>query len=260
MAGPQLQDKVALITGSDSGIGQGTAVEFAKEGADVVVHYLQDRDGAESTRAQVEAQGRRALVVQADIGDEQQVEALFDQALEAFGTLDILVNNAGVDGSGKEIADLDTATWDRAIRANLYGPFFCSRRFVRIRKQAGGGGKLITVTSVHEDIPRAGTLDYDVTKGGQRNLTSTLALELAPLKINVNSIAPGMVLTPFNQPALDDPKVLEEQVQSIPLKRAAEPWEIGRLAVYLASADADYVTGATYVIDGGLMQNLGQGA
>ncbi len=260
MAGAKLEGKVALITGADSGIGQGTAVEFAKEGADVVVHYLDDREGAESTREQVEAQGRRAVVVQADIGDEAQVEAMFDHAVAAFSTLDILVNNAGVDGSGKEIADLDTPTWDTAIRTNLYGPFFCSRRFVQIRKAAGGGGKLLTVTSVHQDIPRAGTLDYDVTKGGQRNLTTTLALELAPLKINVNSIAPGMVLTPFNQPALDDPEVLEEQVQSIPWKRAAEPWEIGRLAVYLASADADYVTGATYVIDGGLMQNTGQGA
>ncbi len=256
----RLHGKTALITGSDSGIGQATAIEFAKEGADIVVHYLNDADGAAHTRAEVEATGRRAVVVQADISDEKQVEAMFDQAVEVFGTLDILMNNAGVDASGKEVAELDTETWDRAIRTNVYGPFFCCRRFVRSRKAAGGGGKIINVTSVHEDIPNAGGADYDCSKGAVRMLTRTLTLELAPLKINVNSLAPGMVLTPFNQPAIDDPELLEEQVQSIPWKRAAEPVEIARLAVFLASSDADYVTGATLVMDGGLMRNLGQGA
>ncbi len=260
MATGRLEGKVALITGSDSGIGQATAIELAKEGADVVVHYLDDVDGAEHTRSQVEESGRRAVVVQADISHETQVESMFDQAVQAFGTLDILMNNAGVDASGKEVADLDTATWDHAIRTNVYGPFFCCRRFVRLRKAAGGEGKIINVTSVHEDIPNAGGADYDCAKGAVRMLTRTLTLELAPLKINVNSLAPGMVLTPFNQPAIDDPKLLEEQVQSIPWKRAAQPGEIARLAVFLASSDADYVTGATYVMDGGLMRNLGQGA
>ncbi len=256
----RLHGKVALITGSDSGIGQGTAVEFAKEGADIVVHYLHDRDGAQDTRAQVEAAGRRAIVVQADISDEEQVAAMFDRAVAEFGNLDILMNNAGVDASGVEVADLDTATWDRAIRVNVYGAFFCCRRFIQLRKKAAGGGKIINVTSVHQQIPRAGAADYDCAKGALRNLTTTLALELAPLKINVNNIGPGMVLTPFNQEAVDDPKVREEQVQSIPFKRAAEPAEIGRLAVFLASDDAAYVTGSTYYIDGGLMQNQGQGA
>jgi glucose 1-dehydrogenase len=259
MAG-RLDGKVALITGSDSGIGQGTAIEFANEGADVVVHYLKDREGAEDTRKQVEQEGRRAIVVQGDISDEQQVAALFDQAVAQFGTVDVLVNNAGVDASGTEVADLDTATWDRAIRVNLYGAFFCCRRFIQLRKQAGGGGKIINVTSVHQEIPRAGAADYDCAKGALRNLTTTLALELAPLKVNVNNLAPGMVLTPFNQEAVDDPTVREEQIQSIPWKRAAEPRELGRLAVFLASQDADYVTGSTYYMDGGLMQNQGQGA
>jgi glucose 1-dehydrogenase len=256
----RLSGKIALVTGSDSGIGQGTAIEFAKEGADVVVHYLDDREGAEKTEAEVEKAGRRATVVQADISDEQQVEAMFDTAVESFGTLDILVNNAGVDASGTNVADMDTATWDKAMRVNVYGTFFCCRRFINIRKDAGGQGKIINVTSVHDVIPRAGAADYDVSKGAIHNLTTTLALELAELKINVNNLGPGMVLTPFNQEAVDDPKVREEQVQSIPLKRAAEPWEIGRLAVFLASADADYVTGATYYMDGGLMQYQGQGA
>jgi len=256
----RLQDKVALITGSDSGIGQGTAVEFAREGADVVVTYHDDDQGATETRRQVEEAGRRAIVVQVDTSDETSVGAMFDAALEAFGTVDILVNNAGVDASGTHVADLDTATWDRAIRTNLYGYFFCCRRFIQIRRQAGGGGKIINVTSVHDEIPRAGAADYDCSKGGQQNLTRTLALELAPMKINVNNIGPGMVLTPFNEEAVEDREVREQQVQSIPWKRAAEPREIGRLAAYLASADADYVTGATFYIDGGLMQNQGQGA
>jgi glucose 1-dehydrogenase len=170
------------------------------------------------------------------------------------------MNNAGIDSSGKQVAELPTETWDRAIKTNLYGYFYCCRRFIKIRREAGGGGKIINVTSVHEEIPRAGAADYDCAKGAERNLTRTLALELAPDKINVNNIAPGMVLTPFNQPAIDNPKVREQQVQSIPWKRAAEPNEIGRLAVFLASPDSDYVTGSTYVMDGGLMQNQGQGA
>ena len=246
----RLQDKVALITGSDSGIGQATAIEFAREGADVVVHYLDDEDGAGHTRAAVEAAGRRAIVVQADITDEEQVDRLFAIATEAFGTVDILMNNAGVDASGAEVADLSTEVFDHAIRANLYGAFFCCRRYIGLRKAAGGfGGKIINVTSVHQEIPNPGGADYDCSKGALRNLTRTLALELAPLKINVNNLGPGMVLTPFNQPAIDDPELLDEQVQSIPWKRAAEPSEIGRLAVFLASGDSDYVTGADYFMD-----------
>ncbi|MDQ3631458.1 MAG: glucose 1-dehydrogenase [Actinomycetota bacterium] len=257
----RLHDRVALITGSDSGIGQATAIEFAREGADVAVHYLDDADGAETTRAAVEAAGRRAIVAQADISDEQQVHALFAAATEAFGRVDILMNNAGVDAAGKEVADLDTATWDKSIRTNVYGAFFCCRRYVQLRKAGDApGGKIINVTSVHQELPNAGGADYDCSKGAVRNLTHVLALELAPLGINVNNLGPGMVLTPFNQAAIDDPDLLEEQVQSIPFKRAAEPSEIARLAVFLASADSDYVTGSTYFMDGGLMMNVGQGA
>ena len=257
----RLDGKIALITGSDSGIGQGTAIEFAKEGADIVVHYLHDIEGAEKTRQAVEAHGRRAIVVQADISNETQVDRLFDEAVRAFGRVDILMNNAGIDASGKDVADLSTETWDTAIKTNLYGAFFCCRRFIQLRKtSAAVGGKIINVTSVHQEIPNAGGADYDCSKGALRNLTKTLALELAPLKINVNNLGPGMVLTPFNQAAIDDPKLLDKQVESIPWKRAAEPAEIGRLAVFLASSDSDYVTGSTYFMDGGLMQNMGQGA
>lgn len=256
----KLEGKVALITGSDSGIGQATAIEFAKEGADVVITYHTDKEGAEKTLQEVEKAGRKGIVFQVDVSDEKQVEQMFDKALEEFGTVDILMNNAGMDAQGINVADLPTEKWKKAFSTNVDGYFFCARSFINIRKKEGGKGKIINVTSVHEEQPRAGAADYDCTKGAIRNLTRTLALELAEDGINVNNIAPGMVLTPFNQEAKDDEEVRKKQVQSIPMKRAAQPEEIGRLAVFLASKDSDYVTGSSYVMDGGLMQNAGQGA
>lgn len=256
----KLKDRIAIVTGSDSGMGQATAEAFAKEGADVVITYLHDSDGAEETRKKVEAAGRRAIVMQCDQRDPAQVERLFREAEEQLGKPFILVNNAGVDSTGKQVADMSLDGWDDEIRTNLYGPFYCCQQFIRIRRAAGGKGKIINITSVHQEIPRAGSAGYDCAKGGLRNLTRTLCLELAPDHINVNNIAPGMVLTPFNQAAIDDPKVREQQVQSIPFKRAAEPSEIAALAVYLASKDADYASGQTFTLDGGLSMNLGQGA
>ena len=256
----RLDEKVALITGSDSGIGHASAVEFAREGADVIVNYLEDEQGANDTREQVEAQGRAAIVVQADHGYEDQVQRMFRTAIDEFGQIDILMNNASVDAAGVYVADLDIEAFQRTMRSNLVGQVLCCKHFVRHRKDNGGGGKIINVTSIHEDIPNAGGSDYDCSKGALRMLTRTLALEVARDGINVNSLAPGMVLTPFNQQAIDDPKFRDEQVQSIPLKRAAQPEEIARLALFLASSDADYVTGSEYVMDGGLMRSAGQGA
>jgi len=255
-----LTDRVALITGSDSGIGQATAIEFAKEGADVVVTYLDDRKGAQETARGVKAFGRRAVVRKLDVTDEASIDAVFDAALAEFGRIDILMNNASVDSTGKEIAEISLKEWEHALRTNLTGSMLCCRRFIQERRKAGGKGKIINVTSVHDEIPRPGAAEYCTSKGGLQALTRTLALELAPDQINVNNIGPGMVLTPMNQEALDDPKERREQVQSIPWKRAAEPREIGRLAVFLASDDANYVSGSTYYMDGGLMRNQGQGA
>jgi glucose 1-dehydrogenase len=256
----RLKDKVAIVTGSESGIGRATAEAFAREGADVAVTYFKDKAGAEEVKGKVEAAGRRAIVVQLDQRDPEQVERLFRETENTLGTPDILVNNAGIDATGKQVADMPDEDWDNALKTNVYGPFYCCRQFVRARRAKGGKGKILNVTSVHEDIPRVGAAGYDASKGALRNLTRTLALELAPDRINVNNIAPGMVLTPMNQAAIDDPMVHDEQVRSIPWKRAAQPWEIAALAVYLASEDADYATGQTYVLDGGLMMNLGQGA
>lgn len=256
----KLTNQIAVVTGSDSGIGQATAITLAQEGASVAVHYLKDAAGAEATRRQVEEAGTRAIVVQADVGKEGEVERLFSRCEHELGTATILVNCAGVDAGGVCVADMTLESWEAALRTNLTGPFLCCRRFVRGLGESKRPGKIINVTSVHQQIPRAGAAEYDASKGGLKNLTTTLALELAPLKINVNNLAPGMVLTPMNQKAMDDPKYLEEQVQSIPWKRAAKPGEVARLASYLASDDADYITGATFTIDGGLTINTGQGA
>ncbi len=256
----RLDGEVAVVTGSDSGIGQATAIAFAREGADVAITYLHDQAGAERTREAVEQTGRRAVVVHFDQRDPADVQRLFDETQSALGVPTILVNNAGIDASGKRVEDMRLEDWDNEIRTNLYGPFFCCQQFIRRLSGSGCHGTIINITSIHEEVPRVGAAGYDASKGGLRNLTRTLALELADKNINVNNIAPGMVLTPMNQGALDSAAVRDQQVQSIPMKRAAQPEEIAAAAVYLASRDARYVHGTSLYVDGGLMQNLGQGA
>jgi glucose 1-dehydrogenase len=256
----RLKDELAIVTGSDSGIGAATAIALAKEGADVIVTYFHNRNGAEHTAQEAKAAGRRAAVFQLDQRDSANVAQLFDDVKSTIGIPTILVNDAGIDASGKMVSDMSDEDWDDAIRTDLYGPFFCCREFIRAIEGSGRHGNIINITSVHQEIPRAGASGYDAAKGGLRNLTTTLALELAEKNINVNNIAPGMVLTPMNQDAIDDPKVLEKQVQSIPMKRAAQPEEIANVAVFLASEQARYIHGATIVVDGALMLFQGQGA
>jgi len=255
-----LSGQVAVVTGSDSGIGQAIAIEFASNGANVAIDYLDDKEGAEKTRAAVEQAGGKSIVIQGSVSNPEDVDKIFRQCEAQFGTVTILVNNAGTDSRGKSVTELSPEEWSESIQTNLTGPFLCSRRFISALKSKNRTGKIINISSVHEEIPRAGAAEYCASKGGLRNLMRCLALELADAGINVNNIAPGMVLTPMNQEAMDDPKKREEQVQSIPMKRAAEPEEIARLALFLASPDSNYVHGSTYVIDGGLMQNMGQGA
>ncbi len=255
-----LKGEIAVVTGSDSGIGQATAIAFARVGADVAITYQSDRQGAEHTRQQVEEAGRKAIVVELDQTNTEDIDRLFQQTHNQLGTPTILVNSAGIDSTGISVKDMPYERWDRALKTNLYGPFLCCQHFIRGMDGKNKRGVIINITSVHQEIPRAGAADYDVAKGGLRNLTRTLALELAAQGINVNNIAPGMVLTPFNQSAKDDPEVWQKQVQSIPMKRAAEPQEIAHAAVFLASSDAKYIHGTTLVVDGGLMQFMGQGA
>lgn len=256
----KLEGKVALITGSDSGIGAASAIAFAKEGADVVITYHTDEQGAKETLQKIEETGRKGIVLQVDISEEKEVEEMFDRTLKEFGKVNILMNNAAINGQGFEVAEMPTEKWDLAIKTNLYGTFFCTRRFIKELRKQKGKGKIINVSSVHEEIPAPGTAEYCASKGAVRNFTRVLALELAEEGINVNNIAPRMILTPMNQEAIDDEQTRKEKVQHIPMKRAGRPEEIAKVAVFLASSDSDYVTGSTYVMDGGLMQQLGQGA
>lgn len=260
MQAQRLNNELALVTGSDSGIGQATAIAFAKEGADVIITWMHDRKGAEHTAREVEAAGRKAAVFQFDQRDPKNVRRLFSDVRSSLGVPTILVNDAGIDALGKTVQDMSDEDWEDVIRTNLSGPFYCCREFIRGLEGSGKHGTIINVTSVHQEIPRAGASGYDVSKGGLRNLTTTLALELAEKNINVNNIAPGMVLTPMNQAAVDDPNVLKQQVQSIPMRRAAKPEEIAHVAVFLASEQARYIHGTTIVVDGGLMLFQGQGA
>ncbi|HZW11965.1 MAG TPA: SDR family oxidoreductase [Noviherbaspirillum sp.] len=260
MVQQRLRGELAVVTGSDSGIGQATAIAFAREGADVVITYFHDRQGADHTAREVEAAGRKAAVFRLDQRESANVAALFRDVKAQLGIPTILVNNSGIDAIGKAVSDMSDEDWDNGIRTNLYGPFYCCREFIRGIAGTGRHGSIINITSVHQEIPRAGASAYDASKGGLRNLTTTLALELAEKNINVNNIAPGMVLTPMNQQAIDDPEALRQQVQSIPMKRAAKPEEIAHVAVFLVSELARYIHGTTIVVDGALMLYQGQGA
>jgi glucose 1-dehydrogenase len=255
-----LSGQVAIVTGSDSGIGQAIAQEFARAGADVAITFHTDAAGADRTAQLVREAGRRPLVKQLDVQDELAIGTLFEAVEAELGAPDILVNNAGTGGDA-EVAGMSTETWDRVVRTDLYGPFFCCRAFIHARRRVGGGGgKIINVTSVHEAIPTPGGAAYGAAKGGLLTFTRSLSLELAPERINVNAIAPGLIRTPMTQERTSDPEAMKEELPRIPWKRPGEPHEVAYLARYLASREADYVTGQSFTIDGGLEMNWGQGA
>ena len=248
----RLDGRTALVTGADSGIGQGIARVLAAHGADVVVHYHSDRAGAERTAAEVRELGQRAVTAQADVGIEADVDQLFTALDDTFGGIDILINNAGQGGGGL-VHEMTTADWDRVLRTNLYGPFFCSRLAARRMIDQGAGGRIINISSVHEEACSAGGGAYCVSKAGLRNLTRTQAIELAEYGITVNDIAPGMILTPMNQAAVDDADVRRAAEAQIPLRRAGEPADIAHMALFLASGAGSYCTGSTFFVDGGWM-------
>ena len=252
----RLKDKVALVTGASSGIGKAIATRFAADGAHVVVNY---RPGgqfdAEAAQAEAASFGPRALAVAADVSNREDVQRMMEEILAEFGRIDIAVNNAGIEIK-KVFLDVSDDEWNRVIGVNLFGAYLVSQVAARQMVKQGEGGKLIFVSSVHEDIPFPEYTAYCASKGGVRMMMRNLAMELAPYKINVNNIAPGAIATPINQAVLDDPVANRNAISEIPWGRFGRPEEVAAVAAFLASGDADYVTGSTYYIDGGLTQQV----
>jgi glucose 1-dehydrogenase len=246
-----LDGKVAFVTGGSHGIGRGIAERFAREGADVAFNYGHDEAGATETSGAIRAAGRRVVALRADLRDLGAITGMIDEAVARLGRLDVLVNNAGVEHKAA-FWDVTEAYYDLVLGVNLKGLFFATQAFVRLLRGASRPGKVINVSSVHEDLPFPGFAPYCASKGGVRMLTRTLAVELGPLGIAVNGIAPGAIETPINAALLNSPELLKALTDKIPLGRLGRPADVAGLAAFLASDDADYVTGATYFVDGGL--------
>jgi glucose 1-dehydrogenase len=253
-----LAGQPALVTGASSGIGEAVALGLAQAGADVVVNYAAASDVADDVCHRIEAMGRRAIAIKADVSKEDQVLAMFARAIEHFGTLHVVVSNAGL----QRDAPFDKMTieqWNTVIGVNLTGQFLCTREAAREFKRRGvvpsvsaAAGKIICMSSVHQEIPWAGHVNYAASKGGVMLLMKSIAQELAPERIRVNGIAPGAIRTPINTAAWSTPEAYAELMTLVPYKRIGEPRDIAQAAVWLASDAADYVTGATLFVDGGM--------
>lgn len=251
----KLKDKVALVTGSSQGIGRAIALSFAGEGAAVAVDYRSHPEEAESVVEEIEGSGGRALAVRADVSDPGDVRNLVARTVEEFGRLDVMVNNAGVE---EKMPFLETPfeVWSRVVAVNLTGAWLgCQEAARRMVEQ--GGGRIINVSSVHEDRPMPTNSPYCAAKGGLRMLMRTIAVELAPHGITVNNIAPGAIETPINENLDQHPDQMQKLLSEIPLGRIGRPEEVAGLALYLASEEAAYVTGSTFFIDGGMMRQAG---
>lgn len=261
-ARPILKGQTAIVTGASSGIGRGIAGALCAAGANVVVNYVgQEADAQvvvdETTHCGCTHRGR-AICVRADVSDEAQVQSMFSRAVDEFGHVDILVNNAGLQQDAA-IENMSLAQWRKVIDVNLTGQFLCSREAVRLFKKRGvcpdvscAAGKIICVSSVHEVIPWAGHVNYAASKGGVMLMMKSIAQEVAPWRIRVNSICPGAIRTPINRTAWETPEAYNDLLKLIPYKRIGEPEDIARLAVWLASDEADYITGASLYVDGGM--------
>ena len=253
-----LTGQKALVTGGASGIGRAVAIALGRAGADVVVNYVRGEDQANEVAAEIRKCGSRAYAHKADVSNEEQVKGMFRKMFHEFGTIDILINNAGL----QKDAPFDEMTvdqWNLVINVNLTGQFLCAREAVREFKRRGvvkavscAAGKIICMSSVHETIPWAGHVNYAASKGGVMLMMKSIAQEVAPFRIRVNSIAPGAIRTPINREAWETPAAYDKLMELVPYKRIGEPEDIARAAVWLASDNADYVNGISLFVDGGM--------
>jgi glucose 1-dehydrogenase len=250
----KLEGKVALVTGSSQGIGQAIAIRLAEEGANIIIDYRSNPDGAEETKTKVEATGRKGYVVQADLGVVSDVRKMVDAGVQEFGKLDILVNNAGLEKRA-DFWDVSEADYDSVVNVNLKGVFFATQAIVQHLRQTQRPGKIINISSVHEELPFPHFTSYCASKGGVKMMMRNLAVELGPLGITINNVAPGAIATPINQSLLNDPEKLNAVVKNIPLGRLGKPEDVASIVAFLASSDADYITGSTFFVDGGLLWN-----
>lgn len=253
-----LKGQKALVTGANSGIGKGIAIALGHAGADVVVNYLTNDEEAQKVLTEVNRCGRNGYLHKADISKEDQVHAMFQRMYKEFGTIDILVNNAGIQKDAP-FDQMTLADWNLVLGVNLTGQFLCSREAIREFKRRGvkkevscSAGKIVCISSVHEVIPWAGHVNYAASKGGVMLMMKSIAQEVAPYRIRVNSVCPGAIRTPINMSAWDTPDAYQDLMKLIPYKRIGESEEIGRAAVWLCSDDADYVTGTSLFVDGGM--------
>jgi len=253
-----LHGQKAIVTGASSGIGRAIALALGAAGADVVVNYRDGEDAAVEVVRQIAQSGSRALAQRADVSREGEVKDLFQRAIEHFGTVDILVNNAGLQRDAA-FEEMTLEQWNAVIGVNLTGQFLCAREAVREFKRRGvvesvsrAAGKIICISSVHEVIPWAGHVNYAASKGGVMLMMKSLAQEVAPHRIRVNSISPGAIRTPINTSAWSTPEAYASLMRLVPYKRIGEPEDVGRAAVFLASDDSDYITGTSMYVDGGM--------
>lgn len=253
-----LQGQPALVTGANSGIGRAVALGLAASGADVVVNYVVDRVAAEEVAHQIEVGGRRALAIKADVSSEQEVQAMFAKAVDHFGTLHIAVSNAGLQRDAP-LLDMTIEQWKKVISVNLAGQFLCAREAVREFKRRGvaseisaAAGKLVFMSSVHQEIPWAGHANYAASKGGVMQLMRSIAQEVAPLAIRANAVAPGAIRTPINRAAWETAEAYRDLMTLVPYKRIGEPEDVAQAVAWLVSDMADYVTGTTLFVDGGM--------